>query len=109
MLDARRAMAGAALPQGRLAPCLARLWCCLPWRDCEIRAGAGAHDMAVALLFGFLALLLAIGVPVAFALVSSSLAALFTGIATDRGGEQTAAGAGSASLLAIPFSSSPAS
>ncbi len=60
--------------------------------------------MAVALLFVVFALLLAIGVPVAFALASSSLAALlYLGLPPIVVVQQTAAGAGSASLLAIPL------
>lgn len=60
--------------------------------------------MAVALLFAVFALLLAIGVPVAFALATSSLATLlYLGLPPIVVVQQTAAGAGSASLLAIPL------
>lgn len=60
--------------------------------------------MAVALLFTVFALLLAIGVPVAFALATSSLATLlYLGLPPIVVVQQTAAGAGSASLLAIPL------
>ena len=60
--------------------------------------------MAVALLFAVFALLLAIGVPVAFALASASLATLlYLGLPPIVVVQQVAAGAGSASLLAIPL------
>ena len=60
--------------------------------------------MAVAILFGVFALLLAIGVPVAFALVSASLATvLYLGLPPIVVVIETAAGAGSASLIAIPL------
>ena len=60
--------------------------------------------MAVALLFAVFALLLAIGVPVAFSLAASALATLlFLGLPPIVAVQQTAAGAGSASLLAIPL------
>jgi len=60
--------------------------------------------MAIALLFGLFALLLAIGVPVGFALAAASLATL---LFLDLPGivmvQQVAAGAGTASLIAIPL------
>lgn len=60
--------------------------------------------MAVAILFGVLALLLVIGVPVAFALIAASLATvLYLDLPAIVVVQQTAAGAGSASLIAIPL------
>jgi tripartite ATP-independent transporter DctM subunit len=60
--------------------------------------------MAIALLFGLFALLLAIGVPVAFALSAASLATLlYLDLPSVVLVQQTAAGAGSASLIAIPL------
>jgi tripartite ATP-independent transporter DctM subunit len=60
--------------------------------------------MAVAILFGVFALLLLIGVPVAFALAASALAALFwLDLPAIVLVQQTAAGTGSASLIAIPL------
>jgi tripartite ATP-independent transporter DctM subunit len=60
--------------------------------------------MAIALLFGLFALLLAIGVPVAFALSAASLATLlYLDLPSVVLAQQTAAGAGSASLIAIPL------
>jgi tripartite ATP-independent transporter DctM subunit len=60
--------------------------------------------MAVLILFAVFALLLVIGVPVAFALTSASLATvLYLGLPPIVVVQQTAAGAGSASLLAIPL------
>jgi tripartite ATP-independent transporter DctM subunit len=60
--------------------------------------------MAVAILFGVLAVLLLCGVPVAFALASAALATVFyldlPGIVVVQ---QTAAGVGTASLIAIPL------
>jgi tripartite ATP-independent transporter DctM subunit len=60
--------------------------------------------MAIALLFGVFALLLAIGVPVAFALATAALATLvYLDLPTIVLVQQTAAGTGSASLIAIPL------
>ncbi len=60
--------------------------------------------MAVTLLFGVLAVLLLIGVPVAFALLGAALATvLYMGMPTMVIALQTAAGAGAASLIAIPL------
>lgn len=60
--------------------------------------------MAIAILFGVFALLLLIGVPVAFALVCASLATvLHLGLPPIVVVIETAAGAGSASLIAIPL------
>jgi tripartite ATP-independent transporter DctM subunit len=60
--------------------------------------------MAVALLFGVLGLFLVIGVPVAFALIAASLATvLYLDLPAIVVVQQTAAGAGSASLIAIPL------
>ena len=60
--------------------------------------------MAVGILFGVLAVLLVIGVPVAFALLGAALAtALYIGLPSMVIALQTAAGAGSASLIAIPL------
>ena len=60
--------------------------------------------MAIALLFGVFALLLLIGVPVAFALVCASLATvLHLGLPPIVVVIEPAAGAGSASLIAIPL------
>lgn len=60
--------------------------------------------MSIAILFGVLALLLFIGVPVAFALIAASLA---TVLSLDLPAivvvQQTAAGASTASLIAIPL------
>jgi tripartite ATP-independent transporter DctM subunit len=61
-------------------------------------------SMAIGILFGMLAVLLLIGVPVAFALLGASLAtALYLGLPSIVVAIQTAAGAGSASLIAIPL------
>jgi tripartite ATP-independent transporter DctM subunit len=60
--------------------------------------------MGVAILFGVFALLLAIGVPVAFSLMSASLATLlYLGLPPIVMVQQTAAGVGTASLIAIPL------
>src|SRR5688572_8940999 len=60
--------------------------------------------MEVAVLFGVFALLLIIGVPVAFSLASAALATLiYIGLPPIVMVQQTAAGAGSASLIAIPL------
>ena len=60
--------------------------------------------MAAAILFGVLALMLVIGVPVAFALIAASLATvLFLGLPTAVVVQQTVAGAGGTSLIAIPL------
>jgi tripartite ATP-independent transporter DctM subunit len=60
--------------------------------------------MAVAILFGVFALLLLIGVPVAFALSAAALATLFyLDLPAIVLVQQTAAGTGSASLIAIPL------
>jgi tripartite ATP-independent transporter DctM subunit len=60
--------------------------------------------MAIALLFGLFALLLVLGVPVAFALAASALATLvYLGVPAIVLVQQVAAGAGSASLIAIPL------
>ena len=61
-------------------------------------------SMAVTILFGVLAVLLLIGVPVAFALLGAALATvLYMGMPTMVIALQTAAGAGAASLIAIPL------
>lgn len=60
--------------------------------------------MAVAILFGTFALLLVIGVPVAFALVTAALATvLYLDLPAIVVVQQTAAGAGSTALIAIPL------
>src|SRR5688572_17204198 len=60
--------------------------------------------MAIALLFVVFGLLLLIGVPVAFALAAASLATLFyLDLPSIVLVQQTAAGTGSASLIAIPL------
>ena len=60
--------------------------------------------MAVALLFGAFVLLLAIGVPVAYALAVATLATLvYIGVPPLVLVQQVTAGAGSASLVAIPL------
>jgi tripartite ATP-independent transporter DctM subunit len=60
--------------------------------------------VAVAILFGTLFLLLLMGVPVAFSLVTASLATvLYLGLPSVAVVLQTAAGASSASLIAIPL------
>ena len=60
--------------------------------------------MAVTVLFGVFALLLLIGVPVAFALAASSLATVaYLGLPTLVFVQQTAAGAGVTTLIAIPL------
>jgi tripartite ATP-independent transporter DctM subunit len=60
--------------------------------------------MAIALLFLVFALLLVIGVPVAFALAASSLATLlYLGLPSVVMVQQISAGTGSASLIAIPL------
>jgi TRAP transporter, DctM subunit len=61
-------------------------------------------NVAVAILFGVLGILLVIGVPVAFSLLGAALATvLYIGMPTMVVALQTAAGAGSASLIAIPL------
>jgi tripartite ATP-independent transporter DctM subunit len=60
--------------------------------------------MAIAVLFGVLAILLLIGVPVAFALIAASLATvLYLDLPAIVVVQQTAAGANAASLIAIPL------
>ena len=60
--------------------------------------------MAVAILFGVFAVLLLIGVPVAFALAASSLATvMYLGLPTLVVVQQTAAGASVTTLIAIPL------
>ena len=60
--------------------------------------------MAIALLFIAFGLLLVIGVPVAFALATASLATLvYLGVPTIVLVQQVSAGSGSASLIAIPL------
>lgn len=60
--------------------------------------------MAVAILFGVFALLLVIGVPVAFALVTAALVTvLYLDLPAIVVVQQTAAGAGSTALIAIPL------
>jgi tripartite ATP-independent transporter DctM subunit len=60
--------------------------------------------MAVAILFGVFAVLLLIGVPVAFALAASSLATvLYLGLPSLVVVQQTAAGASVTTLIAIPL------
>jgi len=60
--------------------------------------------MAIAILFLTLALLLVIGVPVAFALIAASLATVFyLDLPTIVVVQQTAAGASTTSLIAIPL------
>src|SRR5688500_3469924 len=60
--------------------------------------------MSVAILFGVLALLLFIGVPVAFALIAASLATvLWLDLPAIVVVQQTAAGANTTSLIAIPL------
>lgn len=60
--------------------------------------------MAVAILFGVFALLLVLGVPVAFSLMAASLAtALYLDLPAMVIVQQTAAGAGTVSLIAIPL------
>ncbi|HKZ73643.1 MAG TPA: TRAP transporter large permease [Steroidobacteraceae bacterium] len=60
--------------------------------------------MAVAVLFGVLAFMLATGVPVAFALATAALATvLYVDLPAIVVVQQTAAGAGTASLIAIPL------
>ena len=60
--------------------------------------------MEVALLFGLFALLLALGIPVAFALFVSSLATVLAlGLPPVVVVQQTSAGAGAVSLVAIPL------
>jgi tripartite ATP-independent transporter DctM subunit len=60
--------------------------------------------MPIALLFGVLALLLIIGVPVGFALIAASLATvLYLELPAIVVVQQTAAGANAASLVAIPL------
>ena len=60
--------------------------------------------MSVAILFGVLALLLFIGVPVGFALIAASLATvLYLDLPAIVVVQQTAAGANTASLIAIPL------
>jgi tripartite ATP-independent transporter DctM subunit len=60
--------------------------------------------MAVAILFGVFALLLALGVPVAFSLITASLATVtYLGLPSVVVVLQTAAGASAASLIAIPL------
>jgi tripartite ATP-independent transporter DctM subunit len=60
--------------------------------------------MAIALLFGIFAVLLVIGVPVAFALAAAALATLlYLDLPSIVLVQQVAAGTGSASLIAIPL------
>jgi len=60
--------------------------------------------MDVALLFGTLILLLVLGIPVAYALLSASLATLlYLGLPAIVLVQQTTSGAGTASLIAIPL------
>src|SRR5690606_28512271 len=60
---------------------------------------SGAGTMAIAILFGVLALLLVTGVPVAFALISAALATvLYLELPPLVVVQQTAAGAGTSSL-----------
>ncbi|MEY4375642.1 MAG: hypothetical protein RJB26_192 [Pseudomonadota bacterium] len=60
--------------------------------------------MATAILFGVLALLLFIGVPVAFSLAAAALATLlYLGLPSFVLVQQTAAGASTSSLIAIPL------
>lgn len=60
--------------------------------------------MEVAILFGVFAVMLVVGVPVAYALSSAALATLiYIGLPPIVVVQQTAAGAGSASLIAIPL------
>jgi tripartite ATP-independent transporter DctM subunit len=60
--------------------------------------------MATALLFGMLMFLLILGVPVAYALLSASLATLiYLGLPPVVLVQQTVSGAGTASLIAIPL------
>ncbi|HEY8538343.1 MAG TPA: TRAP transporter large permease [Steroidobacteraceae bacterium] len=60
--------------------------------------------MAVAILFGVFAVLLILGVPVAFALIAASLATvIYLDIPAIVVVQQTAAGAGTVSLIAIPL------
>ncbi|MGJ4729141.1 TRAP transporter large permease [Luteimonas sp. SDU101] len=60
--------------------------------------------MAIALLFGIFVLLLAIGVPVAFALAAASMATLaYLGLPEVVMVQQIGAGIGTASLIAIPL------
>ena len=60
--------------------------------------------MAVAILFGVFALMLIVGVPVAFSLLCASLATfLYLGLPPIVVIQQVAAGAGASSLIAIPL------
>src|SRR5262245_56605759 len=60
--------------------------------------------MVLALLFGMFALLLALGVPVAFSLCAASLATiLYLGLPADVFVIETAAGTDSTTLIAIPL------
>ena len=60
--------------------------------------------MSIAILFGVLAILLIIGVPVGFALIAASLATvLYLDLPAIVVVQQTAAGANAASLIAIPL------
>lgn len=60
--------------------------------------------MAIAILFGLFAVMLVIGVPVAYALAAASLATLFfLDVPSIVMVQQVSAGAGSASLIAIPL------
>ncbi|HEX6833717.1 MAG TPA: TRAP transporter large permease [Rudaea sp.] len=60
--------------------------------------------MATAILFGVFALLLVVGVPVAFALICASLATFaYLGLPPIVVAQQVAAGAGASSLIAIPL------
>lgn len=60
--------------------------------------------MEVAILFGVFAVLLAVGIPVAFALISASLATvIYLGLPPIVVVQQTSSGAGAASLIAIPL------
>ena len=60
--------------------------------------------MAIALLFGVFLLLLLLGLPVAFSLLAASLATLlYLDLPLIVLAQQTIAGAGSATLIAIPL------
>jgi tripartite ATP-independent transporter DctM subunit len=60
--------------------------------------------MAIAILFGVFALLLIVGVPVAFSLICASLATfLYLGLPPIVVVQQIAAGAGATSLIAVPL------
>ena len=68
------------------------------------RLHGGARLMVLALLFGVFAILLALGVPVAFALCAASLATIiYLGLPADVFVIETAAGTDSTTLIAIPL------